>query len=81
MKKRKGHRGKHKSPRRLISAAPAQLARWDAAAALTWPGTFATWARDILTEAANTQLAAADIRADIHPRTSAADSRADIHRR
>lgn len=42
---RRGKRGKHTSPRRLISASKQEWAAWDRAAAKVWPFTFAEWAR------------------------------------
>jgi len=54
---RRGKRGKHTSPRRLLSASKAQWETWDRAAEkFGWPYTFADWAREALDRKAWTDL-------------------------
>jgi len=62
--RRRGVRGKHRSPRRPLSASTQEWEAWDTAAARTWPYTFAEWARTVLNAAASS-APAADIRAGI----------------
>lgn len=52
MKRRHGNRGKHTSPRRLISASKDEFRQWDKVAARKFPWSFAAWARDTLNRAA-----------------------------
>lgn len=49
---RRGKRGKHKSPRRVLSASSQDWERWDRAAAAHWPGTWADWVRKLQDDAA-----------------------------
>ena len=66
MMRRRGKRGKHRSPRRPLSASREEWDSWDTAAARVWPHTFAEWARRVLNAAAG-ELAA-DTRADTRAR-------------
>lgn len=65
--RRRGVRGKHRSPRRPLSAALTEWEAWDRAASRVWPFTFAEWARRTLNAAASAELAA-DTRADTRAR-------------